>query len=260
MTTVEGYPKDLDAFVIVKEIAPGVTTLACPFSRVIVEIGARATHIKAQFADGPGMIMVSPIPVCDVAVATLEGLPLKYIVAPDMVHYMAIPGWKEKYPDAKIIGCKSLTSQKLTSLGLACDFEVTDFDCVIPAKELGLNDVKEEEELKFIIVGAHMNRELVTFHGQSKVMVVGDLIFNLPPTEQYSKSKLGLLDRFLYATGIGRYAQSKIPDLLIKNKETGKTALKVIEALDFDTVVMCHGDSVIGTGKEFYTSFFSSLL
>lgn len=213
------YPRNLDDTVVVKDITPELTTLSCPFGRVVVEIGARAAVIKAKFTDGPGIILVSPIPICDKSVNALQNLSVKYLIAPNMVHYMALREWKEKYPAAKIVGCKSLSSVKLKALGIACDIEISDFDKILTAKELNMTDIADEEELKLIVIGGHQNRELVTFHGKSKTIVVGDLIFNLPPTEQYSLSKLGFLDRALYATGVGSYLQSKIPNMLFKNGE-----------------------------------------
>jgi hypothetical protein len=35
----------------------------------------------------------------------------------------------------------------------------------------------------------HLNKDVAFFHADSRSLIVADLLFNMPPTEQYSKAK-----------------------------------------------------------------------
>lgn len=49
-------------------------------------------------------------------------------------------------------------------------------------------DEEFDKEFQYEFVDAHPNKELVFFHKTSKTLIEADLLFNLPATEQYSRT------------------------------------------------------------------------
>jgi hypothetical protein len=45
-----------------------------------------------------------------------------------------------------------------------------------------------EDEIEIYRVSAHTNDELVLFHRPTSTLLEADMLFNLPPTEQYSRN------------------------------------------------------------------------
>ncbi|KAK9377152.1 uncharacterized protein V1513DRAFT_437463 [Lipomyces chichibuensis] len=250
------YPSPLTG-IVRRDPAPNVITLGCPFTIAgLVKLGARETIIKAQFTSGPGAFVISPLPFNADSDTALGGLPIKYILAPNAVHHMAIKEWKELYPDAKVVGCRGLGRKKAND-GVVVDIEVAEFDKVLSAKELGMDDIAEEEDFKFICFSGHKNRELATYHGKSKVLVVADLILNFPATDQYSATKsIGVVDTILGMLSIEARLQPYVTGRLFKDKQAIKKGVNALSTLDFEKIVMCHGDIIeIDTRAKFYDIF-----
>ncbi|KAK9357049.1 hypothetical protein V1523DRAFT_452927 [Lipomyces doorenjongii] len=250
------YPSPLTG-IVRHDLAHNVITLGCPFTiGGFVKLGARETIIKAQFTSGPGVFVISPLPFSADSDTALGGLPVKYILAPNAAHHMAIKEWKELYPDAKVVGCRGLGRKKANE-GVVVDIEVAEFDKVLSAKELGMDDIAEEEDFNFICFSGHKNRELATYHGKSKVLVVADLILNLPATEQYSATKSnGIVGTILGKLSIEARLQPYVSGALFKDKEAIKKGIKAMSTLGFETIVMCHGDIIeIDTKAKFYDIF-----
>ncbi|KAK9390371.1 hypothetical protein V1515DRAFT_590138 [Lipomyces mesembrius] len=250
------YPSPLTG-VVRRDLAPNVITLGCPFTVAgLVKLGARETIIKAQFTSGPGAFIISPLPFSADSDTALDGLPVKYILAPNAVHHMAIKEWKELYPDAKVVGSRGLGRKKANE-GVIVDIEVAEFDKVLSAKELGMDDIAEEEDFNFICFNGHRNRELATYHGKSKVLVVADLILNLPATEQYSATESnGIVGTILGMLSVETRLQPYVTGVLFKDKEAMKKGIKALSTLGFEKIVMCHGDIIeIDTRAKFYDIF-----
>ncbi|KAK9238352.1 hypothetical protein V1525DRAFT_114185 [Lipomyces kononenkoae] len=251
------YPKPLTA-VVRRDPAPNVITLGCPFTVVgLVKLGARESIIKAQFSTGRGAFVIAPIPFCDDAETALDGLPVKYILGPNLVHHIEIKSWKERFPDAKIIGPKGLGQRN----GMVVDIEIEDFDSVLSAKDLGMNDIADEEDFKFVCFGGHRTYEVATYHGKSKVLFVADLMVNLPASDQYSVDKsTGILATISRTLNLETKLQPVAGSLLIKDKEAMKKGIKGLSTLDFEKIVVCHGDIIEVDAKTKFSDQFKSLL
>ncbi|KAK9369039.1 hypothetical protein V1509DRAFT_620936 [Lipomyces kononenkoae] len=253
------YPKPLTG-IIRRDPTPDVITLGCPFTiGGIVKLGARETIIKAQFTTGSGAFVIAPIPFTDESDTALDGLPVKYILAPNLVHNLEILSWKERFPEAKIVGPKGLRSRMADDV--AVDIEITDFDNVLSAKDLGMVDIADKEDFKFVCFGGHRTYELATYHGKSKVLVVADLMVNLPASEQYSAAKSdGIFSAITNMLNVDARLQPYVAWLLMKDKEAMKKGIKGLSALDFEKIVVCHGNIIEVDAKAKFNDQFKSLL
>ncbi|CRK27226.1 hypothetical protein BN1723_003421 [Verticillium longisporum] len=94
-----------------------------------------------------------------------------------------------------------------------------------------------------------------------------DLFFNLPATEQYSRvpdaqKAPGLADRLfgsLQTTeGDGKWARRVQWHLFSAKDRTGYSeSVRRIAEWDFETVIPCHGDTMVGDGKERFLKVFA---
>ena len=103
------------------------------------------------------------------------------------------------------------------------------------------------DELQVIELGGMPKiREHVFFHRPSKTLIVADLMFNLPP-------EVGKWTQmFLRATGgISDYpGMSRLFRFLIKDRGEFVSSIEQIAALDFDKVMVAHGEPILENAKS----------
>ncbi|KAH8830126.1 hypothetical protein DL96DRAFT_1591694 [Flagelloscypha sp. PMI_526] len=234
---------------VIRKVTSNITTFSKPFKVFgILPWGGRSTAIRLN--NGSVWVLASTPLTIDTK-ATLDAMgPVKWIMAGDVGHYLFIAEFAKAYPDAKVIAVKDLV-QKLQEKDVRVDGA---YGSDPEGTMYGF-----EEEIQARYFSGFANKDVAWVHGPSKTLVVADLIFNLPGTEQHSKSK----------------ASSKVP-LLGSLKPSGsvhktfvyvgqdKVAMKrdvhAVAGWDFDRIIMCHGD-VIETGgkaqwKEAYAKYF----
>ena len=91
-----------------------------------------------------------------------------------------------------------------------------------------------------------LTEDVAFFHASSKTLIEADLLFNLPPTEQYSKTTyrttLPLLGPLLTPTA---KAHKHFLWGAGKDKEAMKRDAKAVAAWDFERIIPCHGVSLL---------------
>ncbi|KAJ3904010.1 hypothetical protein F5879DRAFT_957281 [Lentinula edodes] len=104
------------------------------------------------------------------------------------------------------------------------------------------------------------NKDIAFLHVATKTLIVADLLFNLPGTEQYSKSKISpkvpiigklnptstILKRLLWTIG--------------KDKNAMRRDAKIVREWDFERIIMCHGDVIETGGKRAWEEAYSKYL
>lgn len=114
-------------------------------------------------------------------------------------------------------------------------------------------------------VDAHPNKELVFFHKPSRTLIEADLLFNLPATEQYSRS--GIDATTGWATRLFAGIQNTKGDAIwqkrmlwyvfSKGDRPGFNAsIKRINGWGIENIIPCHGDSIVGDGKGVFEKVF----
>lgn len=114
-----------------------------------------------------------------------------------------------------------------------------------------------DAEFDYEFVHAHPNKEIVFNHKPTRTMIQADLIFNLPGTEQFSRTgddpSTGLLTKlFSYFNNTAGEAigQRRFLWFISRRDRPGyNQSIAKINKWDFDRMIPCHGD-VIETGAK----------
>lgn len=182
---------------------------------------------------------------------------LKYIVAPDIEHHIYVSPWHAAYPDAEIIGPEGLPEKREGDSAT----KGVKFAHVFQAKSKQDMRITDEfdAEFDYEFVDSHSNKELVFLHKPTRTMIEADFVFNLPATEQFSKSGVdatsGLLTRLF--GGIMNTRGDMIWQKRFlwygaagKDRQGFKASLEKIQKWDYDRIIPCHGDVIETGGKK----------
>ncbi|KAJ5647424.1 hypothetical protein N7490_003796 [Penicillium lividum] len=247
------FPINPSSSMVIRAVTPEIITFSLPFARFgIMRLGARGTLVKLTTGSLAIFSPVSLTPEVQQTVQT-QGGNVKYIIAPDLEHHLHITAWKSAYPQAHILAPHGLWEKRQN----VPEFKDTAFDHVY--KDGTPHPISEEFDAEFEMeyVHGHSSRELIFLHKPSRTMIEADLIFNLPATEQYSKSEEGstgnLMTRMILpfmsvkspSTGHRRFAWYT----LAKDRASFTQSMGRINRWNFDRMIPCHGD-VIETGAK----------
>ncbi|KAK9470830.1 uncharacterized protein V1510DRAFT_421949 [Dipodascopsis tothii] len=247
------YPSPLNA--VARKLNDQVAILSCPFLRVkLLQIGARSSFITLP---SQALVVHAPLPYDAQSEEIVAGRPVKYLIAPDFEHHMALKSWKDKFPDAVVIGVTGLKARKAPQ-GVVVDYEVAEANKVLSAADFGIQD-PDLAEFQFVYLPAFPNKELVTFHKPTRTIFQADLLMTFPLTEQYSKvpsSENGrLTPLFKKALATKRFQR-----MLVSDAASATAGLKAVQSLDFDTIVPCHGEVAAGDGRTVFEKYFEQFL
>ncbi|EPS95076.1 hypothetical protein FOMPIDRAFT_1133127 [Fomitopsis schrenkii] len=211
-----------------------------PFSRFgLIPFGGRSTAIK--LSNGDVWVMASTPLTAETKAKLNELGPVKWIVGADAVHHMFLGEFKKEYPEAKLVAVDEAVKKKSK--------EGLEFHGVWGTdprdRQFGF-----ENDVQHCFFDGFANRDTAFFHPASKTLIVADLLFNLPATEQYSKSSssgtipifgsltpyMGIHKRFTWYLGV--------------DKEAMKRDVKTVANWDFDRIIPCHGDVIEKDGKK----------
>ncbi|KAH9941106.1 uncharacterized protein BXZ73DRAFT_75081 [Epithele typhae] len=233
--------------VAIREVAEGVWTFSCPFARFnIFPVGGRSTAIKLQ--DG-GVWVLASTPLTEDTKAKLNELgPVKYIVGADAVHHLFLGPYKKEYPDAKLIAVEEAI-QKKTKEGLTFDGSW--------GKDPEGTKYGFEDDIQHLYFSGFRNKDAAFLHRASKSLIVADLIFNLPATEQYSTT--GSSGRFPIFGDMNPFSSFHKNFLWMAgvDKEAMKRDATIVSGWNFDRIIPCHGDVIETNGKEAWKAAFS---
>ncbi|KAI5777709.1 hypothetical protein EDC01DRAFT_623762 [Geopyxis carbonaria] len=245
---------------IIRAVCPGIFTLSVPFLRFgKVKFGGRATLVKLQSG---GLVVVSPVSLTKDVEETIQSLGgvVSYLVAPDIEHHMQLGPWKKRFGTAKVIGPEGLR-QKRASQGdedVVLDYELTKQN----KRELQLpKDFTDDFTLEYW--DSHANKEIVLLHKPTRTLIQADLLFNLPPNEQFSRSGVdpssGIINKvaqyFLNAQGTGQ--QRFIWYALAKDKVSFQQSARIVSTWNFDRIIPCHGDVIETGGSAVFKRLFA---
>ncbi|KAI7761520.1 hypothetical protein LZL87_002335 [Fusarium oxysporum] len=260
-------PSDPDHVMVIRNVTPNIATFSVPFSRFgKVKIGGRGTLVKLTSG---GLAIFSPVALTKATQAKVMemGGDVRYIVALDYEHHIFISEWKKEYPSAKIIGPEGLPEKRAKQTD---DPKINDDEFAVVFKKENKREIKIDPEFDadfdYEYVDGHANLEIVFFYKPEQVLIQADLLFNLPPTEQYSKvpeSELpadGAVGKLFACVqnprGDTKWLQRFNWYLLAKNRKSFNDSMAQIAKWDFHTMIPCHGDVLEGDGKEVFMKVF----
>jgi hypothetical protein len=248
-------PSDPSKTMVIRDIHPSITTLSTPFLRFgRIKVGSRATLVTLKSGNLAIFSPVALTPEVQNAI-TKKGGSLAYIVAPDIEHHIFLSPWSQAYPSAEVIGPEGLPEKREGDPAT----KGTKFAHVFSKSNKADLKVGGEWDAEFEVeyFDAHPNRELAILHKPSKTLIQADLLFNLPATEQFSKSgvsaQTGLLTRLfggIMNTRGNMTWQKRALWYGTKDREGFARSVKRVGGWEFDRVVPCHGDVIETGGKQ----------
>jgi len=138
-----------------------------PISAAGMSLPVRMTVIRLSNGD---LVLHSPVRYSPALRTELERLgSIKYLLAPNVAHWMFLPDWQRQCPQARTFAARGLSGRKqVQEAGLHID------------RELG--DVTPQEwaaELQAVFINAPMFSEVELFDKRSRTLVLTDLVQNL---------------------------------------------------------------------------------
>ncbi|GMK59178.1 hypothetical protein CspeluHIS016_0701930 [Cutaneotrichosporon spelunceum] len=220
-----------DATLVIRELLPGIVTFSVPFARFgTIPIGGRSTAVSLG---DKGVFVYVSHPLTDATRQALASLgEVKWLVTPDGEHGMNISAWSEAFPHAQPIGVSRFATEKpnIRWSGL--------FGAGGEDKHYGF-----EPECS-----AHRNDELMALHHPSGTLLQADMLFNLPPTEQYSRSHLPLWARLFGGLAPGGVHAALVAGV-VRDHGLAERELAPVFAAKWDRIVPCHGDVIDAGGR-----------
>lgn len=208
------------------------------------------------------LAVFSPTALTSDVRTTIEALGnrVAYLTALDFEHHIFLSEWARAFPNAKILGPDGLAEKRAK---IDEEFAGARFDYVWTPKnkESFKVDPEFDAEFDYEYVNAHANKELAFFHKRDKALIEADLLFNLPATEQYSRTKEGATSGFLTRMFVGLMSASgdaKWQKRFLwygasaKDRTSFNQSAKKINSWDFDMIVPCHGDVIESGGKGIF--------
>jgi hypothetical protein len=224
---------------VLRSVAADVHVLTVPFRMGGLEVGGRMTVVRLP--DG-GLWVHSPVRFTPEVRAQVDALgPVRFLVAPNLMHHLAVQDWAAAYPDAKVAAPARLKRKRPE---LRIDLELGD---AADAAWAGVID-------QVFVRGMPKLDEVLFFHRPSRTVLVTDLAFNVQRTDSW------LLRAYLKLSGAWqRLASTLTARVLIKDKAAVRASLEKALAWDAERVVVCHGDVVETGGRKALVDGFARL-
>ncbi|CDR42696.1 CYFA0S10e01200g1_1 [Cyberlindnera fabianii] len=251
-----GYPEPLNPNL--RRLNPGVFLASTAFSiRDTLHLGNRMAVMNIP--DSKKLIVWSALPMCDAvenalneaANGKLEEHEVTAAIVPNREHSMAAMSMKERFPNLMLIGPPNIKNSKPVLLDY--EFKWEDGDRIMNGTELN----PALKGYDFLFLKGHKNNEIVVLDKANKTLFVSDLIMNIPfngknqdqyPGIEQNKGLAGYLTQRLNSDSwFGRYIFS---NRLFPYTPENSAALKTLMTMDFDTIVLSHGNVIEKDAKE----------
>lgn len=215
---------------MLRALTDDVYVLSVDFTMGGFDIGGRMTVIRLP--DG-GLWVHSPVRFTSEARAAVDALgPVRFLVAPNLMHHLALPDWAAAYPEAKVVVPRGLGKKQPK---LRIDLELGDTP---DAGWAGTID-------QVFVGGMPKFDEYFFFHRPSRTLLVTDVFFNI------HRARNWLTRVYMKRSGAwGQLGTTYLGRFLMKDKAAVRAALDQALAWDVERVVMCHGEVVERGGRE----------
>ncbi|MBK4730027.1 DUF4336 domain-containing protein [Oxynema sp. CENA135] len=232
---------------MLKEVDIDIWVAEQPFRYLGLSVGNRMTVIRLANQE---LAVISPIQSSDRLVSQLGELGVvKYIIAPNLYHYLFAANFKSIYPQATFLAAPGLTIKKPD---LPIDQTIRgDRGELLPGLDLVLFD-----GLRVLgLTGINSLNECVFFHSASRTLILTDTAFHFdetfPTLTQFSARVLG---------GYKQLSLSILERLATTEKERVRQSFEQVMLWDFERVIMAHGTIIERDGKEKFKKGYESFL
>ena len=200
-------------------------------------VGTRMTVIRLV---DDSLLLISPIQITSAIKQQLDNLgTVKYIIAPNLFHYLYLAECQDIYPQALVIAPPGL-KEKQPNLKIDATFTQDDieFDSQLEYTLFAGFQVLIVSQIKAV-------NEIVFYHPSTKTLIITDSAFN------FDRS-FPLITQFA-ARILGSYQQLKpswLEKIAVQDKQKAKQSIAQILSWDFERVIMGHGKIVETNAKQ----------
>ncbi|KAH9815703.1 hypothetical protein Tdes44962_MAKER00951 [Teratosphaeria destructans] len=254
-------PANPEQVMLIRHVTPDIKICSTPFLRFgHAKIGGRATVVR--LASG-NLAVFSPVALTDALRRELASFgtgQIRYITALDQEHHIFLEPWHKQWPHATVIAPETLPKYREKQNY----FRIPDDRWALFRKDSkGRFPVSDEFDREFDVeyVHAHANQELVFNHKPSRTLIEADLLFNLPATEQFSRTDVSptsgiitkLMNTLQSAQGDALWQKRILWYAIAAGDRRGFNAsVSKIARWDFDKIIPCHGDVIESDGKGIF--------
>lgn len=197
---------------------------------------AYPTRMAVVRLSGGGLFVWSPVALTEDLRAAVDALgEVRFVVAPNSLHHLFLPEWREAYPAARLYAAPGLAARRKD---IAFDGELG--DAPPPEWSADLDQV--------VFAGNLITQEVVFFHKASRTAVFTDLIQHFPPGWftgwRALVAKLDLMSA----------PQPEVPRKFrtaTTDRKAARAALERILAWPSEKVLMAHAPPVEAEGRAF---------
>ena len=218
-----------------------------PLKFLGLEVGTRMTVIKLS---NGSLVIISPIEINSEIQQQLGNIgTVRYIIAPNLFHYLYLAQAQQIYPQAETIAPQGLAAkQPDLKIDRVFTQDPVEFDSELEFVRFEGFQVLIPPKVKVI-------NEIVFYHPASKTLIITDSAFNFDRSFPFVTQ--------LAAKVLGSYRELK-PYLLDKiasrDKQKLKQSIDKILAWDFQRVIMAHGTIVDREAKAQLSAGYNWLL
>lgn len=213
-----------------RALGPELWVAERPQSFYGIEVGTRMSVMR--LADR-SLLLHSAVALDPQLRRELDALgPVRYVVAPNRVHHLYAGEVAKSYPGTRLWIAPGLERKRpdLVYEGVLED--------EAPPEWRGQVDQVFQR-------GRPFENEVVFCHRASRTLLICDIAFNFREGTHWLTRLLMTLVR-----SYGYFGPSKLDGFLIRDRVAARASMEKILALDFDRVVVAHGDVVESGGRE----------
>ena len=208
-----------------------------PFRAAGLSLGGRMSVVRLP--EG-GLWVHSPIPLKEEVRRAVDALgPVRFLVAPNLMHHLALGDWAAAYPSARVLAPSGLR-KKRPELRIDAELSnVLDLGQMPTLDQLGTHGIPRLDEFVFL-------------HRPSRSLLLTDLAFNIHHSPSWAtRTYLKLCGAWQ------RLAPTVMIQLLLRDRSAFRASVDRMLCWDFDRVVPCHGQVLEHGGKEALREAFS---
>lgn len=193
-------------------------------------LGARMTITRASTG---ALTIIAPIRIDEATRQEILALgPVRYIIAPNLMHYRFLPDAKQLFPQATVLAAPGLR-EKMPKLSIdAVLGQSPEHDRTIELDQL-------------VVQGMTMFGDVVFHHAATSTLIVTDVFANFPAHDHWwTRGYLKLSGAY------GKPAQTMLLKMVTKNRAALNASRDAMLKWNFDRIVVAHGVVIETGGKD----------
>lgn len=212
-----------------------------------LDIRTRMTIVRLRNGE---LVVISPIRLNKQSISQLKEIgEVRYVIAPNLYHYLFAAEFKETYPNCEFWAVPGL-KEKEPNLLIDRTIGESDFPFQGEIQYAFLDGFKTLVPFK-----AESLNECALFHAATRTLIITDAAFNFDKTFPLS---IRLVARIGGAYDM--FGPSMLEKLAINEKEKMSASVRNVLKWDFERIVMAHGRIIENNGREAFSKAYEFVL